>query len=64
MRKLISVPIAMCPDLADWLTRQAKASGDNRSAYVRRLIEREKDSGICERVQRLEDMVNELRRKP
>lgn len=63
MRKLISVPIAMSKDLADWLTRQAKASGDNRSSFVRRLIEREKDSAICERVQRLEEAVKELRRK-
>lgn len=64
MRKLISVPIAMCPDLADWLTKQAKIAGENRSSFVRRLIEREKDSGICERVKRLEEQVKELRRKP
>lgn len=63
MRKLISVPIAMSKDLADWLTRQAKLAGDNRSSFVRRLIEREKDSAICQRIQRLEDWVRELRGK-
>lgn len=60
MRTLKSVPIAMTGQLADWLAREAKSAGASRSAYVRRLIERERDSGICERVAKIEEKLKAL----
>ena len=43
----------MTPELADWVTKASKLYG-SRSAYVRRLIERERDNAISERIGGLE----------
>jgi len=59
MRTNISVPISMTPDLADWLTFASRFHG-SRSAFVRRLLEREQDSELSQRIESLEKKVKEL----
>ena len=49
----------MTPDLADWLTFASRLHG-SRSAFVRRLLEREQDSELSQRIESLEKKVKEL----
>ncbi|NBR91401.1 MAG: ribbon-helix-helix protein, CopG family [Rhodobacteraceae bacterium] len=62
-RKLQSVPVAMEPDLREWLDAEAARTGQNRSAYVRRLIEREREHQTSERIAALERRIATLEQK-
>ncbi len=62
-RKLQSVPIAMEPALLEWLDAEAARTGPNRSAYVRRLIEREREHHTSERIAALERRIANLEQK-
>jgi len=54
----------MTQELADWITKASKLYG-SRSAYVRRLIERERDCAMAERVEALEKKIcNLINEKP
>lgn len=50
----------MKPDLRDWLDIEAARTGMNRSEYVRRLIERERDKQTSERIAALERRIAAL----
>ena len=62
-RKLQSVPVAMKPDLREWLDAESARIGMNRSEYVRRLIERERDKQTSERIAALERRIAILEQK-
>ena len=62
-RKLQSVPVAMEPDLREWLDAESARIGMNRSEYVRRLIERERDKQTSERIAALERRIAILEQK-
>ena len=52
----------MEPDLREWLDAEAARTGQNRSAYVRRLIEREREHQTSDRIAALERRIDELHR--
>jgi hypothetical protein len=53
----------MEPDLRDWLDAEAARTGTNRSAYVRRLLEREREHQTSERIAALERRIANLEQK-
>lgn len=53
----------MEPDLREWLDAEAARTGTNRSAYVRRLIEREREQQTSERIAALERRIATLEQK-
>jgi predicted DNA-binding protein len=62
-RKLQSVPVAMEPDLREWLDAEAARTNQSRSAYVRRLIEREREHQTSERIAALDRRIANLEQK-
>ena len=62
MRQMKSVPISMAQDLLDWLDIAAKKHG-GRSAFVRWLLQREREDETIRRVEELEKKVLELMKK-
>ena len=62
MRQTKSIPISMTQNLVDWLDFAAKPYG-GRSAFVRWLLQRERENETIRRVEELERKVLELMKK-
>jgi HicB_like antitoxin of bacterial toxin-antitoxin system len=57
-RPVAKVMISMPDDLLDRLDAQARANRETRSGFLRRLAERELDSGLARERKELEDLLH------